>query len=203
MASTESCDSLGSTFHLLALMQHSAGFSDVEWTESALVVVTFSCLPNRQSEVSCSCCRGRGTAFWRISQLPARERCNSCQCNPSGDASKYKSNSCGWGLLLNFFNNIVVLLYLYQLTTFILFLLSFSGLFKATLGDYKLVFDSVYTPRKTRLLKEAEAAGAITVSGVEMFLRQAIGQFNLFTGGQGELIKLKLWMRLSITDWQT
>ncbi|KAF5199225.1 Shikimate dehydrogenase (NADP(+)) [Thalictrum thalictroides] len=51
-----------------------------------------------------------------------------------------------------------------------------------TLGVYQLVFDSVYTPRKTRLLKEAEAAGAIVVSGVEMFLRQAMGQFNLFTG---------------------
>ncbi|XP_058226142.1 bifunctional 3-dehydroquinate dehydratase/shikimate dehydrogenase, chloroplastic-like isoform X2 [Rhododendron vialii] len=55
---------------------------------------------------------------------------------------------------------------------------------KVTLGDYKLVFDAVYTPRKTTLLKEAEAAGAIIVSGVEMFLRQAIGQFNLFTGGE-------------------
>lgn len=53
-----------------------------------------------------------------------------------------------------------------------------------TLRDYKLVFDAVYTPRKTTLLKEAEAAGAIIVSGVEMFLRQAIGQFNLFTGGR-------------------
>ncbi|KAJ7978041.1 bifunctional 3-dehydroquinate dehydratase/shikimate dehydrogenase, chloroplastic-like [Quillaja saponaria] len=53
---------------------------------------------------------------------------------------------------------------------------------QATLGDYQLVFDSVYTPRKTRLLKEAEAAGTILVSGVEMFLRQAIAQFNLFTG---------------------
>ncbi|KAJ6694239.1 hypothetical protein OIU85_004972 [Salix viminalis] len=53
---------------------------------------------------------------------------------------------------------------------------------EATLGSYQLVFDAVYTPRKTRLLKDADAAGAITVSGVEMFLRQAIGQFNLFTG---------------------
>uniref|UniRef100_A0A6N2M028 SDH C-terminal domain-containing protein n=1 Tax=Salix viminalis TaxID=40686 RepID=A0A6N2M028_SALVM len=53
---------------------------------------------------------------------------------------------------------------------------------EATLGSYHLVFDAVYTPRKTRLLKDADAAGAITVSGVEMFLRQAIGQFNLFTG---------------------
>ncbi|KAJ6996139.1 bifunctional 3-dehydroquinate dehydratase/shikimate dehydrogenase [Populus alba x Populus x berolinensis] len=51
-----------------------------------------------------------------------------------------------------------------------------------TLGNYQLVFDAVYTPRKTRLLKDADAAGAITVSGVEMFLRQAIGQFKLFTG---------------------
>lgn len=56
---------------------------------------------------------------------------------------------------------------------------------KETLGIYQLVFDAVYTPRKTRLLKEAETAGAITVSGVEMFLRQAIGQFNLFTGKEG------------------
>lgn len=53
---------------------------------------------------------------------------------------------------------------------------------EASLGDYEVVFDAVYLPRKTRLLKDAEAAGAIGVSGVEMFLRQAIGQFNLFTG---------------------
>ncbi|OMO55297.1 Dehydroquinase class I [Corchorus olitorius] len=53
---------------------------------------------------------------------------------------------------------------------------------EATLGDYDVVFDAVYTPRKTRLLKDADAAGAIIVSGVEMFLRQAIGQYNLFTG---------------------
>ncbi|XP_058076132.1 bifunctional 3-dehydroquinate dehydratase/shikimate dehydrogenase, chloroplastic-like isoform X2 [Magnolia sinica] len=55
---------------------------------------------------------------------------------------------------------------------------------KEALGAYDLVFDSVYTPRNTRLLKEAEEAGAIAVSGVEMFIRQAIGQFNLFTGGE-------------------
>ncbi|KAK4410860.1 Bifunctional 3-dehydroquinate dehydratase/shikimate dehydrogenase, chloroplastic [Sesamum angolense] len=56
-----------------------------------------------------------------------------------------------------------------------------------TLRDYKLVFDAVYTPRKTRLLKEAEAAGAIVVSGVEMFLRQATAQFSLFTGHKGKV----------------
>lgn len=61
----------------------------------------------------------------------------------------------------------------------------FVCFFQATLADYQLVFDSVYIPRKTRLLKDAEAAGAIIVGGVEMFLRQAIGQFNLFTDGEG------------------
>ncbi|XP_030460756.1 bifunctional 3-dehydroquinate dehydratase/shikimate dehydrogenase, chloroplastic-like isoform X2 [Syzygium oleosum] len=55
---------------------------------------------------------------------------------------------------------------------------------EASLGVFQLVFDAVYTPRKTTLLKEAKAAGAIIVSGVEMFLRQAIGQFDLFTGGE-------------------
>ncbi|XP_042516886.1 bifunctional 3-dehydroquinate dehydratase/shikimate dehydrogenase, chloroplastic-like [Macadamia integrifolia] len=55
---------------------------------------------------------------------------------------------------------------------------------KDALGAYELVFDSVYTPRNTRLLQEAEEVGAIAVSGIEMFIRQAIGQFNLFTGGE-------------------
>lgn len=62
--------------------------------------------------------------------------------------------------------------------------------FKATLEHYWLVFDAVYTPRRTRLLKEADAAGATTVGGVEMFLRQAIGQCNLFTGLEGTIFFL-------------
>jgi shikimate 5-dehydrogenase len=45
-----------------------------------------------------------------------------------------------------------------------------------------VVFDAVYTPRRTRLIREAEAAGATTVLGVEMFLGQALVQFRLFTG---------------------
>ncbi|KAL8548517.1 hypothetical protein ACS0TY_007715 [Phlomoides rotata] len=54
---------------------------------------------------------------------------------------------------------------------------------KAVLKSYELVFDAVYTPRNTRLLQEAAEVGAIVVSGVEMFIRQALGQFKLFTGG--------------------
>ncbi|CAN1199933.1 Bifunctional 3-dehydroquinate dehydratase/shikimate dehydrogenase, chloroplastic [Linum perenne] len=54
---------------------------------------------------------------------------------------------------------------------------------KEALKVYDLVFDAVYTPRNTRLLQEAREAGAMVVSGVEMFIRQALGQFTLFTGG--------------------
>lgn len=46
-----------------------------------------------------------------------------------------------------------------------------------------MVFDAVYAPRVTRLLREAEECGIKVVSGVEMFIRQAMGQFEHFTGG--------------------
>ncbi|KAM6541038.1 hypothetical protein CsatB_005485 [Cannabis sativa] len=58
-----------------------------------------------------------------------------------------------------------------------------SPISKAALGAYDLVFDAVYTPKNTRLLQEAAEVGVVVVSGVEMFIRQAIGQFSLFTGG--------------------
>jgi len=45
-----------------------------------------------------------------------------------------------------------------------------------------VVFDSVYNPVRTRLLAEAEAAGAVTASGVEWFVNQAAAQFELWTG---------------------
>ncbi|CAL0313947.1 unnamed protein product [Lupinus luteus] len=53
---------------------------------------------------------------------------------------------------------------------------------KHALKSYSLVFDAVYTPKMTRLLKEAEESGATIVTGLEMFLGQAYGQFENFTG---------------------
>jgi 3-dehydroquinate dehydratase/shikimate dehydrogenase len=44
-----------------------------------------------------------------------------------------------------------------------------------------LVFDTIYNPTKTRLLSQAEAAGCQTLSGLEMFVRQAAAQFELWT----------------------
>lgn len=45
-----------------------------------------------------------------------------------------------------------------------------------------VVFDTVYNPRRTRLLGQAAAAGCKTIEGTEMFVRQAAGQFELWTG---------------------
>mmetsp|Transcript_4213 Transcript_4213/g.7379 ORF Transcript_4213/g.7379 Transcript_4213/m.7379 type:complete len:263 (-) Transcript_4213:597-1385(-) len=44
-----------------------------------------------------------------------------------------------------------------------------------------VVFDSVYNPLRTRLVRDAEKAGAVAVQGSEMFIRQAIAQFELWT----------------------
>ncbi len=48
----------------------------------------------------------------------------------------------------------------------------------------QFVFDIVYNPLKTRLLKEAEEVGCRLVLGVEMFIYQAVFQFELWTGEQ-------------------
>ena len=44
------------------------------------------------------------------------------------------------------------------------------------------VFDIVYTPLETKLLKDAKSLGLQTISGVEMFVNQAVLQFERFTG---------------------
>ncbi|MDA1232764.1 MAG: hypothetical protein O2856_18505, partial [Planctomycetota bacterium] len=50
------------------------------------------------------------------------------------------------------------------------------------LSDSTLVFDTVYNPEQTLLLKHARERSCPTISGVEMFVRQAAKQFELFTG---------------------
>jgi shikimate dehydrogenase len=45
----------------------------------------------------------------------------------------------------------------------------------------QVVFDVVYTPLETRLLADAKSRGLLTISGVEMFINQAVMQFELFT----------------------
>jgi 3-dehydroquinate dehydratase/shikimate dehydrogenase len=50
------------------------------------------------------------------------------------------------------------------------------------LAPRQLVFDLIYNPLQTRLLKDAENLGMRTVNGLDMFVRQAAMQFELWTG---------------------
>ena len=52
----------------------------------------------------------------------------------------------------------------------------------AWLRSAMVVFDIVYNPIETRLLREARLAGCATVSGFNMFVSQAVAQFELWTG---------------------
>lgn len=51
-----------------------------------------------------------------------------------------------------------------------------------TLSPDCLVFDAVYNPPATKLLQQAQAAGAPVIGGIEMFVRQAQVQFETWTG---------------------
>ncbi len=56
-----------------------------------------------------------------------------------------------------------------------------SPLPKEYLKRSHVVFDTVYNPKETQLLRDARQAGAKTVCGIEMFIYQAAEQFKIFT----------------------
>lgn len=57
----------------------------------------------------------------------------------------------------------------------------------AALRAEAVVMDAVYDPERTRLLREAEARGARTVSGRWMLIHQAAAQVRLLTGREAPL----------------
>lgn len=50
------------------------------------------------------------------------------------------------------------------------------------LPAYLIVFDMVYNPQKTRLLQQAERAGARSIGGLDMLIGQGVEAFKLWTG---------------------
>jgi 3-dehydroquinate dehydratase/shikimate dehydrogenase len=61
------------------------------------------------------------------------------------------------------------------------------------------VFDTIYNPEQTLMLKEAKERGCRTVSGIEMFIRQAAAQFERFTGKSVDLADLRETLRRGIS----
>ncbi len=62
-----------------------------------------------------------------------------------------------------------------------------------------LVFDTVYNPETTLLIRHARERGVRHVSGIEMFVRQAARQFEMFTGKPGPIEQMRLTVRRAIS----
>jgi shikimate dehydrogenase len=64
----------------------------------------------------------------------------------------------------------------------------------------QVVFDIVYTPLATKLLADARSRGLTTISGVEMFINQAVLQFKAFTGQEApvEVMRRVVMERLTV-----
>ena len=62
---------------------------------------------------------------------------------------------------------------------------------KDHLRSYMVVFDTVYNPENTLLVKEARAIGCRTVTGVDMFVRQAAIQFRTWHGVEPDLAVMR------------
>lgn len=61
-----------------------------------------------------------------------------------------------------------------------------------------VVFDAVYNPENTLLVKEALSRNCTVITGVDMFVRQACLQFKLFTGQDGPADLMRETIRRAI-----
>ena len=66
----------------------------------------------------------------------------------------------------------------------------------AQLDGIKLVYDLVYNPTETQLLREAKKAGVATLGGIEMLVTQGARQFEIWTGREAPIDL----MRTSVLD---
>jgi len=64
----------------------------------------------------------------------------------------------------------------------------------------QIVFDIVYAPYETRLLREAKQQGAQVIHGTEMLLQQGMAQFKLFTGHDAPEDTMRRALRQALGD---
>jgi len=62
---------------------------------------------------------------------------------------------------------------------------------KKLLKEGTIVMDIVYQPLQTKFLREAKQSGCVTVNGLEMLMRQAAAQFEIWTGRKLEIAQVK------------
>ena len=71
----------------------------------------------------------------------------------------------------------------------------FAILESVQLEGIKLVYDLVYNPTETTLIREAKAAGVPTIGGIEMLIGQGAKQFEIWTGTAAPLDAMRAAVR--------
>jgi 3-dehydroquinate dehydratase/shikimate dehydrogenase len=71
------------------------------------------------------------------------------------------------------------------------------------LREGMVVFDTIYNPERTLLVKQARDRGAKTITGVDMFVGQAARQFELFTGRTAPVEVMREALRRAISAART
>lgn len=71
------------------------------------------------------------------------------------------------------------------------------------LREGMLVFDTIYNPENTLLLKHARLRGCTTASGLEMFLRQAAAQFECFVQRPAPIEVMRAVLRRAMSPVRT
>jgi 3-dehydroquinate dehydratase/shikimate dehydrogenase len=61
------------------------------------------------------------------------------------------------------------------------------------------VFDTVYTPENTMLIRDARERGCLVLTGVDLFVRQAARQFELFTGITPDIEQMRDTLRQAMS----
>ena len=64
-----------------------------------------------------------------------------------------------------------------------------------------VVFDTVYNPAETLLLKQAKETKAKTIDGLSMFINQALAQFKLFAGQNADIEIMKKTICNCLAKW--
>lgn len=63
--------------------------------------------------------------------------------------------------------------------------------------EYMTVFDTIYNPENTLLIKHAIKRRAKVITGVDMFVRQAAYQFKLFTGQDASAMSMRKTIKIA------
>jgi shikimate 5-dehydrogenase len=69
---------------------------------------------------------------------------------------------------------------------------------ESALTKNQTVFETIYTPSTTKLLRMSAQVGATIIPGLDMFLEQGLAQFYLHTGVKGPRDEMEKILRSSL-----